>query len=46
MSTFKGFNDSESFTQLPDTFFQKLLPEIDDPAELKVTLFFPREDSF
>ena len=38
--TFKGFSDSESFTQLPDTFFQKLLPEIDDPAELKVTLFF------
>jgi len=38
--TFKGFNDSESFTQLPDTFFQKLLTEIDDAAELKVTLFF------
>ena len=40
MKTFKGFTDSESFTQLPDTFFQKLLSEIDDPAELKVTLFF------
>ena len=38
--TFKGFSDSESFTQLPDTFFRKLLAEIDDPAELKVTLFF------
>ena len=38
--TFKGFRDSESFTQLPDSFFQKLLAEIDDPAELKVTLFF------
>jgi DNA replication protein len=38
--TFKGFSDSESFTQLPDTFFQRLLAEIDDPAELKVTLFF------
>jgi len=38
--TFKGFTDSESFTQLPDTFFQKLLSEIDDSAELKVTLFF------
>src|SRR3990172_5607770 len=37
--TFKGFTDSESFTQLPDTFFQKLMPEIDDTAELKVTLF-------
>jgi len=38
--TFKGFSDSESFTQLPDTFFQKLLAEIEDAAELKVTLFF------
>ena len=38
--TFKGFTDSESFTQLPDTFFQKLLAEINDVAELKVTLFF------
>ena len=40
MSNFKGFRDSESFTQLPDSFFQKLLAEINDPAELKVTLFF------
>lgn len=38
--TFKGFSDSESFTQLPDSFFQKLLHEIEDVAELKVTLFF------
>lgn len=38
--TFNGFPDSESFTQLPDTFFQQLLPEIGDRAELKVTLFF------
>ncbi len=38
--TFKGFSDAETFTQLPDTFFQKLLAEIDDLAELKVTLFF------
>ncbi|MBN1450106.1 MAG: DnaD domain protein [Anaerolineales bacterium] len=38
--TFKGFTDSESFIQLPDTFFQKLLAEIEDTAELKVTLFF------
>ena len=38
--TFNGFSDSESFTQLPDTFFQQLLAEIDDPAELKVILFF------
>jgi hypothetical protein len=40
LMTFKGFTDSESFTQLPDSFFQTLLAEIDDPAELKVTLFF------
>jgi DNA replication protein len=38
--TFNGFSDSESFTPLPDTFFQKLLAGINDPAELKVTLFF------
>ncbi|GAB4427285.1 MAG: DnaD domain protein [Anaerolineales bacterium] len=38
--SFKGFSDSESFTQLPDPFFQTLLAEIDDLAELKVTLFF------
>jgi len=40
MTDFNGFTDSESFTQLPDTFFQQLLPEIGDRAELKVTLFF------
>ena len=40
MTAFKGFSDSESFTKLPDTFFQKLLTEINDSAELKVTLFF------
>lgn len=38
--SFIGFTDSETFTQLPDTFFQKLLAEIDGLAELKVTLFF------
>ena len=38
MKTFKGFTDSESFTQLPDTFFQQLLGQIDDAAELKVIL--------
>ena len=37
---FKGFTDSETFTQLPDKFFHQLLKEIDDPAELKVTLYF------
>ncbi|SRR6266498_5612249 len=39
MSKFKGFTDSESFTQLPDTFFHQLLNQIDDAAELKVTLY-------
>ena len=39
MKTFKGFTDSESFTQLPDTFFQQLLHQIDDAAELKVGLY-------
>ena len=40
MKTFKGFNDSETFTQLPDTFIHHLLNQIDDMAELKVTLYF------
>ena len=40
MKTFKGFTDSESLTQLPDTFFHQLLNQIDDAAELKVTLYF------
>ena len=40
MTSFIGFTDSESFTHLPDTFFQKLLVDIDNTAELKVTLFF------
>jgi DNA replication protein len=39
MKTFKGFTSSESFAQLPDTFFHQLLNEIDDVAELKVTLY-------
>lgn len=39
MTTFKGFTDSESFTQLPDSFFHHLLDEIEDIAELKVTLY-------
>ena len=38
MAKFKGFTDSETFTQLPNSFFQ-LLKEIDDAAELKVTLY-------
>ena len=39
MNKFKGFTDSESFTQLPDTFFHQLLKQVDDVAELKVTLY-------
>ena len=38
MSNFNGFNSTETFTQLPDSFIQ-LLKEIDDIAELKVTLY-------
>lgn len=40
MKPFKGFTDSETFTQLPDTFFHQLLNQIEDAAELKVTLYF------
>jgi len=40
MMKFKGFSDSETFTQLPDSVFHQLLKEIDDAAELKVTLYF------
>jgi DNA replication protein len=39
LSKFKGFTDSETFTQLPDSFFHHLFNEIDDAAELKVTLY-------
>jgi DNA replication protein len=39
MSNFKGFTDSETFTQLPDSFFHQLLNEISDADELKVTLY-------
>jgi DNA replication protein len=40
MAKFRGFTDSETFTQFPDAFFHQLLKEIDDAAELKVTLYF------
>ena len=40
MSKFKGFTDSETFTQLPDGFFHQLLKEIQDADELKVTTYF------
>jgi DnaD/phage-associated family protein len=39
-SKFKGFTDSETFTQLPDGFFYHLLKEIKDADELKVTAYF------
>lgn len=39
MTNFKGFTESETFTQLPNTFFHQLLSEIDDAAELKITLY-------
>ncbi len=39
MNKFKGFTDSETFTQLPDTFFHQILKQVDDAAELKVTLY-------
>jgi hypothetical protein len=39
MTKFTGFSDSETFTQLPDSFFGKLLNEISDAGELKITLY-------
>ena len=36
---FKGFSDSETFTQIPDSFFRQMLNEIDEADELKVTLY-------
>jgi hypothetical protein len=38
MTQFPGFTSSETFTQLPDSFL-RMMNEIDDIAELKVTLF-------
>jgi DnaD/phage-associated family protein len=40
MNKFKGFTDSETFTQLPDGFFHHLLKDIQDADELKVTTYF------
>ena len=34
-----GFSDTETFAQIPDSFFRRLLNEIDDLDELKVTLY-------
>ena len=39
MKNFKGFTNSESFTSVPDSFFRKLLGEIEAADELKVTLY-------
>jgi len=39
MNKFKGFTESESFSVIPDTFFHQLLKQIEDVAELKVTLY-------
>lgn len=38
MTNFNGFTSSETFTQVPDSFIH-LVKEIDDIAELKVTLY-------
>lgn len=38
MEQFKGFPARMKFTPLPNLFFSQLLPQIDDIAELKVTL--------
>jgi DNA replication protein len=38
MTNFTGFTSSETFTQIPDSLI-RLINEIDDIAELKVTLF-------
>ena len=39
MVKFTGFSESDSFTQLPDSFFSLLLNEISDLNELKVTIY-------
>ena len=38
MTSFPGFTSSETFTQVPDSFI-RMMNEIDDIAELKVTLY-------
>ncbi|MEJ5224107.1 MAG: DnaD domain protein [Anaerolineales bacterium] len=39
MKKFDGFSENETFTRLPDSFFHQILNDIDDLAELKVTLY-------
>jgi DNA replication protein len=38
MKGFSGFPAKSKFTPIPNIFFSELLPQIDDPAELKVML--------
>ena len=38
MTAFRGFQDSETFTAIPDTLFRELLAVITDAGELKVVL--------
>ncbi|MBL8102343.1 MAG: DnaD domain protein [Anaerolineales bacterium] len=38
MTSFNGFTSSETFTQVPDSFI-RMMNEIEDVAELKVTLY-------
>ena len=38
MNNFNGFTSSETFTQIPDSFI-RMMDEIEDVAELKVTLY-------
>jgi DNA replication protein len=39
MKKFTGFTENETFAQIPDSFFQHLLADIEDLDELKVTLY-------
>ena len=39
MKKFTGFTNSETLTQIPDSFFQHLLNESEDAHELKVALY-------
>jgi hypothetical protein len=39
MKKFDGFSARMTFTPIPNTFINNLLPQIDDIGELKVTLY-------
>jgi len=39
MNKFNGFTESETFSAIPDVIFHRLLKQIEDVAELKVTLY-------